>query len=537
MNRLSNRLRQTVRPPRPDTLAGYVVSVGAVAVLTGVLAPFRLRIGLLNVGLLYLLLVVLVAARWGWGPGLLASIIANLAFNFFFVPPLYRFTVQEPANVLGLLVFLGVAALTSTLLARAQAGEAAARRREQETAVLYDLSRLIIGEVDLPATLRTICDRVRETFGAASCAVLLPADDGLRPAAWSGAPDANWTTMDERHEAERAIATGRPVAMGSLPGRRRPRVVGVTGRRGPVVYVPLRVGGRASGVLRVAGRLRARVFTADELRLLEAFADEAAPAVERDRLLREAARVQALQEADQLKSALMSAVSHDLRTPLTTILASASSLLQSDIEWDAETRHQFLVQIEQQALRLNHLVSNLLDLSRIEGGALRPDKDWYSVGEFLEAVVAGMEPVTARHRVVLDVAPDTGDAPFDHVQMSQVVSNLVENAVKFAPEGTEIRVAARRIGDEVEISVADKGPGIPPAERARVFEKFYRLQQPGKGARGTGLGLAICKGLVEAHGGRIRAEEAPGGGARFVVTLPAPPPPPSELTAREVEVS
>jgi len=232
----------------------------------------------------------------------------------------------------------------------------------------------------------------------------------------------------------------------------------------------------------------------------------------------------------------MSAVSHDLRTPLTTILASASSLLQSEVEWDTQTRHQFLAQIEQQALRLNRLVSNLLDLSRIEGGALRPDKDWYDVGEFLESVMVDLEPVVGGHRIVLEVAQDTGDAPFDHIQMAQVVTNLAENAVKFAPRGTEVRVSAHRAEGEVEISVTDQGPGIPPAERERVFEKFYRLKQSGQGVRGTGLGLAICKGLVEANGGHIRVEEARGGGARFVVTLPAPPPPPSALIAQEVEI-
>ncbi|MBI2761282.1 MAG: DUF4118 domain-containing protein, partial [Chloroflexi bacterium] len=498
------------------------------------LIPFRSRLGLLNVGLLYLLLVVVLSTRWGWGPGLFASVVANLAFNFFFVPPLHRFTVDAPSNILALLIFLGVASLTSALLTRARAGEAAARRRAQETAILYELSRLIITSPDADVTLRTILHRIRDTFGVVYCAVLLPGDSGLQPATWDGPPDAVPATGYERSAAAEAFAGGRTVALGSGSGRRRPRIVGMKDRKGPVMFVPLRIGGAVVGVLQVVGRLDTRVFTADEGRLLEAFADEAALAVDRDRLVEEAARVQALQEADQLKSALMSAVSHDLRTPLTTILASVSSLLQSDVEWDAQTRDQFLVQIEQQALRLNRLVGNLLDVSRIEGGALHPDKDWYDVGELLETAVAGLEPVSAGHAIVLDVAPDIGDAPFDHVQLTQVVTNLVENALKFSPKGAKVRIAAHRAGGDVVISVADQGPGIPPEERERVFEKFYRIKQTRQNVRGTGLGLAICKGLVEANGGRIRVEQAPGGGARFVVTLPAPPAPPSALVAHEV---
>jgi two-component system sensor histidine kinase KdpD len=508
---------------------GYVVTVLGVAVLTAGLIPLRHRLGLVSIGLLFLLLVVLISFRWGWGPGLCASLIANLAFNYFFVPPRLRFTVQEPSNILALIVFLVVAALTSTLVGRARISEAAARRREQETAILYDLSRLIIGDVDLGSALAAVCERVRQTFAAESAAVLLPRDGDLAPAVWVGRSDDGPRTVDEHHAAVQASSTGRTVMLGAGPGRRMPRIVGVTGRPAPVVYVPLRVGGHTSGVLRVVGRLRARVFSDDERRLLEAFADEAAPAVERDRLLKEAARLQAVQEADRLKSALLSAVSHDLRTPLASIKASVSSLLQSDIPWDAETRREFLIAIDEETDRLTRLVSNLLDLSRIEGSALQPEQDWYNVREFLETTVARLGRTVTHHRLTLDLAPDTGDALFDYVQIGQVVTNLIENAAKFAPAETEIRIAAHRVAAWIEISVEDEGPGIPAAEREHVFDKFYRIVRAGLGAPGTGLGLAICRGLVEAHGGQIHVEASPRGGARFVFTLPAPAAPSSPL--------
>lgn len=471
---------------------------------------------------------MLVAVRWGWGPGLFASIVANLTFNYFFVPPLRTFTVQEPRNALALLVFLGVAALISALLARAQAGETRARRGQEETALLYELSRVIIARPDARDALSLLCARVRETFTVEYCAVLKSGSGGLHPVAWSGPAEARPVSAYERRAAEDAFSTGMTVFLGQGEGRRRPRIVGIRDRHAPTAYVPLRVGALSVGVLQAAGRLEARVFTNDDLRLLDAFADEAALALDRDRLLHEAARAEALQETDRLRAALLMAVSHDLRTPLTSILTAASSLLQEDIEWDAETRREFLSSIESQALRLSRLVSNLLDLSRIEGGALHPDADWYDVREMLEDALEGSARALVRHRIQLEVAPDVGEALFDRVQISQVVTNLLENAAKFAPAETAITLAAQRRAGAVEITITDQGPGIPLAERARVFEKFYRLPEM-RAVPGTGIGLAISKGLVEAHDGRIELDEAPGGGARFVVTLPVTPRPEPSL--------
>lgn len=500
----------------------YGVAVAALATLTAVLTPLRTQVGLLNIGLSFLLVVVVVAARWGWGPALFASVVANLALNFFFVPPRLTFTVGEPTNVLALAAFLIVAAVTSALLSRARTGESAARRRAEETAILYDLSRLISVSPNTTTALTSLCGRVRDTFAVDSCAVLLPGDGGLQPAAWSGPLEQAPATAYERRAAGEAFATGMKVSVGGIDGRRRPRIVGrgAVDRLTPAIYLPLTVGGRITGVLQVAGQPHARILTDDESRLLEAFADEAALALDRDRLLREAARAAALEETDRLKSALLSAVSHDLRTPLTAILTAASSLLQEEIEWDAETRREFLTSIESQALRLSRLVSNLLDLSRIEGGALRPDADWHDVREMLEDTVEAAGRALAGHRLRLDVAPEIGSACFDAVQIGQVITNLVENAAKFSPPGGAITVAARHGPGALILSVSDEGPGIPPAERERIFEKFYRLSRTDK-VPGTGIGLAISKGLVEANGGRIVAESAPGGGACFVVTLPA----------------
>lgn len=517
---------------------GYIVSVLAVALLTAALIPLRGTLGLVNVVLIFLLCVVGIATRWGWGPGLFASAIANLAYNFFFVPPVHTLTVQAPRNVIGLIVFLVVASTTSWLLARARAGEADARRREGETSILYELSRLIIVQPNTDATLAAVCERVRTTFDVESCAVLTRRGTELGPAAWSGRLEAAPSTAYERRAAEDAFEQAEVVFLNDPRGRRRPRIVGHTrwrDRKAPVVFVPLRVAGMVVGVLQVVGRMEAQVFTNDEIRLLEAFADEAALAVDRDRLLREAGRVQALQQTDLLKSALLSAVSHDLRTPLASIKASVSSLLQTNVSWDEASRREFLTAIDEETDRLTRLVGNLLDLSRIEGGALRPEMDWYDTAELLETVVARLERSLSSHRLKLTVADDIGEMSLDYVQVSQVLTNLIENAAHAAPAGTTIEVIAQRHGGEVDLIVEDEGPGIPAEERQRIFDKFYRLVTAGQRGSGSGLGLAISKGFVEAHGGTIRAEAAAAGGARFVVTLPAPVVPPHAAVPSYVE--
>lgn len=506
-----------------DLAIRYSLTTAAIAALTAVLVPLRGHLSALNIGFLFLLLVVLIAARWGWGPARFASVAANISFNYFFQEPLYRLDVNDLGNVLELLVFLSVAALTSALLARARAGEAAAHKREQETRVLYELSRVIITQTDRTAVLSTICRQVRDTFGAEACDVFLREGEGLVSVAWSGATQHLLNTADDRQAATRAMQEARPIALGGRPGHSRPRIVGLRGRRTPAVYLPMRVSDEVIGVLRVAGHMAAHSITDDEMRLLQAFADQAALAADRARLLHEAAQAEALQEASRLKSALLATVSHDLRTPLAAIKAAVSSLLQPDMRWDPATQRELLTAVNEETDRLTRLVSDLLDLSRIEGGALRPELDWYDVAELVETVVARMEAVLSTHRLEVDVAPETGAARLDYVQIGQVIANLIENAAKYAPAGTAIRIAARRVEGAIEVSVTDQGPGIPPSERERVFEKFYRAPHAGRAA-GTGLGLAICKGLVEAHGGHIWVEDAPGGGARFAFTLPVPAP-------------
>jgi two-component system sensor histidine kinase KdpD len=235
-------------------------------------------------------------------------------------------------------------------------------------------------------------------------------------------------------------------------------------------------------------------------------------------LAQEAAHAQALREADKMKSALLNAVSHDLRTPLASIIASAGSLQQNDVDWTDEERLGFAAAIEQEAQRLDRLVGNLLDLSRIESGSLRPEKGWYDLAALIGEVLGRLKPVTAQHVVTVDVAEDLPPMSLDYIEIDEVLTNLIENATKYAPPGSAIEVSARRLGSDVLVEVADRGPGIPPEALRRIFDPFYRVT--GSKTRGTGLGLAVAKGLVEAHGGRIWAENRPEGGARFIFRLP-----------------
>jgi two-component system sensor histidine kinase KdpD len=291
-------------------------------------------------------------------------------------------------------------------------------------------------------------------------------------------------------------------------------------RRAPVANFPLRSDDRQIGMLRLVGRSTG--FADDETRLLATIADRLAIDLEQERLRREANRAEVLRRTDELRTALLSSVSHDLRTPLAAIKASGESLLQDDIAWSPEDRAGFAGAIVRESDRLNRLVSNLLDMSRIEGGALRPQRDWYDLGELIREVVARLQASLDGRTVTLAIDDDLPPISLDYLMIDQVVTNLLENAVKYTPPGTPVEVRVKRAGDRIRVAVADQGPGIPPKQRTRVFDKFHRLERRGQvgQVKGSGLGLAVSKGLVEGHGGRIWIEETPGGGATFLFDLP-----------------
>lgn len=490
--------------------------------------PFREHLNTLNVALIYLIVVTGLSLRSKTGPGIAASVAAFVCFDFFFIPPVHTFTVARTDHVLALFVFLGIAILTSQLVVRVRAQTAEALRRGQQMAILYDLSSALIGEIALPELLKTIAARVYRIFSLDVCAILLAENDRLKPQAVVGEEffdlaDRNLVALG-RWTMEKRKATGLELTRAKIrppgPAGQSPRWNFAQGRRDrDILLFPIATKRRALGVFVVARRRGRPGFRSEEIQLLEIFANQAALAIEQSVLIREQTRAEILSRSDELKSALLSAVSHDLRTPLASIKASATTLLQRDVEWPEEDRRELLEAIDEETDRLNQLVANLLDLSRIESGALRPEFDWYNLDEVIQEAVDRAAPLLGQHSLELAIENDLPLMRLDYVEIVQVLINLLQNAAKYSPDGTGIWLSAAQVGQVVEVAVRDEGIGIPAGEEERIFDKFYRVESPHR-TIGSGIGLAICKGFVEAHGGRIWAERNPERGTTFWFTLP-----------------
>lgn len=526
-------LRVDGEQPSAPPLLLYSATAVAVLLITAILWPVRQHIGLLNIGFIYLAAVIGVTITAGRGEGLFASLLGFLLFDFFLVPPYLTFVVMDVQNILALIVFLGVSLLISWLLSTAREQARHAQRRAEDVSRLYELSQAIIGAQRIDEVLPAIAEKVQDVFEAQACWILLP-DKHQQLVVRARAPhDARTLGRDEMSLANWAFWHGSEIKQGGYgtqglqgkQGEQEEQGGGVSkGMRGQnenkrAAFVPLRAGGRTIGVLAVADKKNNRPFTQAERTVLVTFADQAAVALERLYLLKEAQRAEVLARTDELKSALMSAVSHDLRTPLASIMASVTGLLEPGMDWDEDTQREFLLGIYDEATRLNRLVGNLLDMSRIEGGALHPEKDWYSIGEVIGAVVQRLEPQLSKHPTTVDIQKDLPLLLLDYSEIDQVLTNLIENSIKYTPTGTSIDVKARRVDNVIEVSVDDNGPGVPPEHIRHLFDKFYRVDKRSE-ARGTGLGLAITKGFVEAHGGRIWAENKPGGGLKVTFTMP-----------------
>ncbi len=453
-----------------QAISHYALTLLVVAATTGLLKLFQASLSIQVIALVYLLPVVLSTRLWGLGPGILAALLSFLNFNYFFLPPYFTFTVTHPQDLLALIVFLVVAVVVSQLLGQDQQSLAASTAREREATLLYELSTALTGLLNEKDVAQIVASKVCETFYAQKVEVIV-----------NDVPEG--TSQDCREGAP------------SLPAR-------------PDLAFPL---ASARGQLgRVHIWRRDRPFSESERKLLSTFIGQGALALERARLVLSENRAQVLEESDRLKSALLSSVSHELRTPLATIKASISSLRSEAIDLDPEAERDLLAAIEEETDQLNQLVGNILDMSRIETGSLNPQRKWNSLAEIAAGVVKKMSQAVQHHPVAIDIPPDFPLVPVDYVLMAQVFSNLVSNSAKYAPAGTEIVLRARRQDDETAlVQVINQGPPVAEENLGRIFDKFYRVTAADK-ITGTGLGLSICKGIVEAHGGRIWAENAPG---------------------------
>jgi two-component system, OmpR family, sensor histidine kinase KdpD len=520
---LRRRMIRLARSVIARPWAGYAVALALTALVTGIIALIREFANIANISILYLLAVLITAIAFGSVPAVFASLAAFVAFDFFFIQPTHRLTVAGTDEWLALGVLLSTGVITGELGAALRRRGRETERRRREAVVLYDVVRLM-QTPDLREALTAVAERLRDELELAAVAVHFGQDAPLAIEAEAGEPEA----LQIAH-----LANPPPAQILSQASSDR----GVLGRWIRVVpprtqvfaqpagherlhRIPVYLQGRQVGNLLLVRGPGARPLSAADDRLLLAVANQLGLTIERVRLREVATEAEILQRTDELKTALLNAVSHDLKTPLASIIASAGSLLQEDVAWTDEERREFARAIEEDAEYLNRLVSNLLDLSRIEAGALRPDKDWHDIAGLIDDVLGRLRPVTAQHRVVVHVPDALPPVALDYLKIGDVLVNLIENAVKYTPKGTEIHVSARQTAQELRVEVADRGAGIPPEDLPRLFDPFYRVRKANARPKGMGLGLAVAKGLVQAHGGRIWAENCEGGGARFVFSLP-----------------
>ncbi len=496
--------------------AAAVVAVGLMDMLIGLILSQMQVDGL---SILHITVVLVAAVAFGGGPAVLASVVAFLTYDWFFVEPLHSFTVAHPGSWVSLFTFLLTAIVTGHLAAGQRERARQAGQREREALILADVVQSMSSQ-PLDQSLKMVAERLRKELSLLAVSIEI-ADRDRSVQALAGEPTAFRSTDSS---ASTMVLTSSPDPSDSSSSSQGTwvRVIppALRGGRGSRTQahrysVAVKVQGRHAGVLQVARWAGDREFDAAENRLLSVVAAQLGLVVERLRLRRDSMEAELLRRTDALKTSLLNAVSHDLRTPLVSVMAAAGSLLEEDVEWTRGERRQFAESIEKEAGRLNRLVGNLLDLSRIETGKLRIRKEWQDLGVLVEDVLDRLRLLTARHRVTACIPEDLPSVPLDYVQIDQVLSNLIDNSVKYSPEGTEIRISARLEGDGVQVEVANQGPAIPEEAVAHIFEPFYRVENDRRQPNGTGLGLAVAKALVEAHGGAIWAISGPDGTSFF----------------------
>jgi len=453
-----------LRGGRPSGALGLVAALLSVGLATALLYPLKQVAPVVSLGVVYLLPVLVVSTYWGFALGALTALLSAAAFNFFHLPPVGRFTIADSRNWVALLAFLGVALTASSLAqaARARAAEAVDRQREADLAA--QLTRVLLGGEALHDALALAARRLAEAIGAASASIELGEVAG-----------------DPRHAA-----------------------------------IPLHEGGRRIGTLVVPAELEAGQAQRLRERVVPALESILAAALARERLQAEVVETASLRRSDEMKTAVLRSVSHDLRTPVTAIRTGASALRVPGLS--ARERDEVELGIIDDATRLARLIDKLLDLSRLQAGTAEPHPTWCSIDEVLHEAAADVEGDAVTFSFALD--PDLPLVRADATQLERAFANLLENAARYAA-GKPVSLRARVVGGRLLVRVVDQGPGIAPSEHERIFSPFYRSARTAGAASGSGLGLAIAKGFVEANGGRIAVESLPGQGTSFVVAFPA----------------
>ncbi|KRE06696.1 histidine kinase [Bosea sp. Root381] len=496
--------RGTVFSLRPYLFAtGYIGVAGLVATLISRVLDVQ------NIALVFLMGVLAAAVGGGIWPALFASLLGATAYNFFFLPPLYTLDIAASESVVAFVFFLGVAIIASNLTARVHRQAAAARERARTTEDLYLFSKKLAGTATLDEVLWATAYQIASMLKV-RVVILLP--EGPTLAVRAGYPPDDTLVDADIAAARWAWEHDRPAGRGAdtLPGAKR-------------LYLPLRTSRAAVGVIGLDDDRQGPLLSPEHQRLLDALADQAAIAIERVQLVEDVEKARLAVEADKLRSALLRSISHDLKTPLAAILGTASALRDYDGSFPASDRAELLATIVDESERLNRFIANLLDMTKIESGAIEPNSSMHFLGDVVSTALRRATKILGRHRVEVAAPADLPMIMLDHVLFEQVLFNLLDNAAKYAPPASLIRIEARRDTGSVELRVLDEGPGIPEASLERVFDSFHRVTKTDMVRAGTGLGLSICRGFIEAMGGTIAAGNRPDRtGAVFTIRMPVP---------------
>lgn len=486
----------------------YAMSAAICGLATAIAAPLHSVFDLANIAMLFLLAVLLVSVRYGLGPSVMATFLNVAAFDFFYVPPRFSFAVSDVQYLMTFAVMLAVGLVTAKLTTGLKYQARVASRREQRVRALYEMSRDLSGAL-MPEQIAEISQRFAETeFGAR--AVILLADDKDRLGEPVPAPggslvvDLGIGQWAFDHGAEAGCGTD------TLPGS-------------PVLYVPLKAPMRTRGVLALEPRNPRRLMAPEQSRLLDTFARLIAISLERVHYVDVAQSTTLQMESERLRNSLLSAISHDLRTPLSALVGLAESMLMTQPSPTGQ-QVEIAVSMREEALRMNSLVNNLLDMARLQSGAVKLNRQWQPLEEAVGSALNSVRAIIAGHHVNVNLPDDLPLLELDAVLIERVLSNLLENAAKYTPSGSMIEIGAVQNGPNIDVWVADNGPGLPAGKEDQIFKKFERGQKE-SATPGVGLGLAICRAIVEAHGGSIRAENRRDGGARFIFSLPRGNPP------------
>ena len=494
---------------QPFDVVPYIAAAAAVALALGVSALVQPLFGIENVDLVFVTAIVGVAVRYGLWPSLLTSVSASLCYNFFFLPPIYTFTISEPTNIAAFALFTIVAIVVSNLAARGRTHSVSAHERVRSVESLYAFSRKLAGTGTLDDVLWASAYQIASMLKV-RVVVLLPENGtiGLK----AGYPPEDTLEEADLAAAKWAWAKNRPAGRDSdaIPGAKW-------------LFLPMRTGRGPTGILGICRDEPGPLLRAEQRRLLDALTDQSALAIERVHLVEDIEQVKRIAETDRLRSALLTSISHDLRTPLAAILGSAGALKDLSKSLDDAEKTDLLATIIDESERLNRFIANLLDMTKLESGAVMPNAAPHDISEIVGTALQRASKILAKHRVEVEIASELPMVMVDAVLFEQVLFNLLDNAAKYAPPGTTVNIQSWRDRDDVKLQVLDEGDGIPAADLERIFDKFYRAQKADQVRAGTGLGLAISRGFVESmHGTIMAANRSDRAGAAFTITFPVP---------------